>query len=216
MVQVCWWNTTGPGPQSGHGFGERAAGCAGRGGSSRGHPLWKRWQLLDTSQLLPHGDALLPDFYVKSLFFLKCWQLFQVFLMEGEKCNLWSHSVASTLAQNNNKACYKSTLYMVNETHLKTRFGLQPFSLHLLCVFLAGRDNRKWWQTVTESFSCARHSAMFYIYHLILTITQRSMSYYYYPVLQIQALRLREIKYLSWGHMDDMWQVGFKPRALLL
>ena len=67
------------------------------------------------------------------------------FLMEGGKSHLRSHSVTSTLAENNDnsKVLEKSTLYLANRTHLRTSFDLPPSSLHLLCVFLTNKYNSK-------------------------------------------------------------------------
>lgn len=66
--------------------------------------------------------------------------------MKGEKYNLLSHSVTSTLVQNNNnnsKAFKKSTLDVEHRAHLRTRFDLQSSSLHPLRAFLNDKDNGK-------------------------------------------------------------------------
>lgn len=92
---------------------------------------------------------------------------------------------------------------MANRTHLRTRFGFQLFTLHLLCVFLTVNINcgmtlwchtsgLPWMMANSESFPCARHSSTLHIGHLILTITQTGIHYYYYPILEIRTQRLRE------------------------
>lgn len=53
-------------------------------------------------------------------------------------------SVISTLAQSNNKAIKKSTLYMENGTHLRARFDRELSSWFLLYICLTDKGNSTW------------------------------------------------------------------------